>query len=140
MICLDASLVLSWLLPEELSAPAYELRARWDATREQLVAPPLIRMEVPSGLRMAAYSGRVTNDESDQALGAFLDMDIRILEPRRLLAEAWDLGRQLNPPRLYDLFYVALARMQGCELWTSDKRLANFLASQCPWVKWVGLM
>jgi predicted nucleic acid-binding protein len=138
MICLDASLVLSWLLPEDLSASAFKLRSVWDAAHEQLVAPPLLRLEVPSSLRLATYRGRVTNDESDEALAAFLDMEIRIVEPRRLLAETWELGETLNAPRLYDFFYVALARNQGCELWTADQRLVNFVAAHCPWVKWVG--
>jgi predicted nucleic acid-binding protein len=138
MICVDASLVLSWLLPEDLSGQAFRLRSVWDAAQEPLVAPPLIREEVPSSLRTATYRGRITNDEADEALAAFLELDIRILEPRRLLANTWELGKQLNPPRLYDFFYVALAQIQGCELWTADERLVNFAAARCPWVNWVG--
>ena len=138
MVCLDASLVLSWLLPEDLSAKAFKLRSDWDSSQEQLVAPGLLRLEVPSSLRLATYRGRVTRDESDEALAAFLDMEIRIVEPRGLLAEAWELGEKLNAPRLYDFFYVALARLQGCDLWTADQRLVNFASAHCPWVKWVG--
>jgi predicted nucleic acid-binding protein len=134
----DASLVLLWLLPEELSGLATALRERWLAEGAELIAPYLLPVEVPSALRQAVYRGRITEDEGQEAFEVFLDMEIRIIQPDRLLARTWEIGRATNAPRLYDIFYVTLAEMQGCQLWTADKRLVNQLEIRYPWVRWVG--
>ena len=137
-VCLDASLVLAWLLPEQLSGAAFVLKERWDEEGAELVAPSLVQMEVPSSLRQAVYRGRITIDEGDEALKAFLEMDIRICQPEGLLGRAWELGKAVNAPRLYDLYYLALAEMEGCELWTADRRLVNLAGSHSAAAKWVG--
>lgn len=138
LLCVDASLVLAWLLPEELSDAAFALRQRWDAQEIELIAPPLLNVEVPSVLRQAAYRGRITLDEADEALGAFLEMGIRLRQPEGLLPQAWALAKALNAPRLYDMFYLALAEMEGCQLWTADRRLWNLVVGRSGLVKWVG--
>jgi predicted nucleic acid-binding protein len=137
-ICVDASLVLAWLLPEELSDAAFSLGKLWDEEETELIAPPLVQMEVPSSLRQAVYRGRITLDEGDEALKAFLEMDIRIRQPEGLLGRAWELGKAVNAPRLYDIFYLALAEMEGCELWTADRRLVNLAGSHSATAKWIG--
>jgi len=137
-VCVDASLVLAWLLPEQLSGAAFILKELWDEEGAELIAPPLVQMEVPSGLRQAVYRGRITLDEGDEALKAFLEMDIRIRQPDGLLGRAWELGKTVNAPRLYDLYYLALAEMERCELWTADRRLVNLAGSRSAAVKWIG--
>ena len=138
VICVDASLVLAWLLPEELSAKAFALKEQWDEQGTELVAPALLHSEVPSVLRQSVYRGRIALDEGDEAFQSFLEMSIRIREPEGLLAQAWALGKAVNAPRLYDVFYLALAEMQGCEFWTADRRLANLVASRSTLARWVG--
>jgi len=137
-ICVDASLVLAWLLPEELSGAAFSLKERWDEEDAELIAPSLVKMEVPSGLRQAVYRGRIALDEGDEALKAFQEMDIRICEPEGLLGRAWELGKAVNAPRLYDIFYLALAEMEGCELWTADRRLVNLAGPRSAVARWIG--
>ena len=44
----------------------------------------------------------------------------------------------MNAPRLYDAFYVALADIEGCELWTADRRLTNLVQPRFPQVHWLG--
>lgn len=136
--CVDASLVLLWLLPEELTERAYALKDRWDRGSTELVAPPLLLAEVPSGLRRAVYRGRIAPEAGEEAFKAFLDMRVRILLPERLLERAWDLGQSLNTPHLYDFYYVALASLENCELWTADKRLVNLVQGRFPLIRWVG--
>lgn len=137
-VCLDASLVLAWLLPEELSEVALALRQRWKNGEAELIAPPLLNIEVPSALRQAAYRGRITIDEADEALATFLEMGIRLRQPEGLLTQAWSLAKAVNAPRLYDMFYVAVAELEGCQLWTADRRLLNLVAHRTALVKWVG--
>ena len=137
-VCIDASLAISWFLPEDLSERAYTLREGWVGTGVELIAPPILAAEVPSTLRQAVYRGRINADEGDEAFAAFLDIPIRIIQPEGLLQRAWDIGKRANAPRLYDVFYVALAEIERCELWTADRRLVNLLGSRFPNVHWIG--
>ena len=137
-VCVDASLVLAWLLPEQLSGAAFSLKQLWDEEGAELIAPSLVQMEVPSSLRQAVYRGRITLDEGDEALKAFLEMDIRIRHPEGLLGRTWELGKAVNAPRLYALYYLALAEMEGCELWTADRRLVNLAGPRSAVARWIG--
>lgn len=137
-ICVDASLVLSWLFVEEHSDRAYEARDTWMRQADRLIAPPMLTFEAPSVIRQAVYNRRMTQEEGDETLQAFLDLTIDILHPAPLVYEAWSVARTLNAPRLYDMYYVALAGITGCELWTADRRLANLAGSRFPFTRWIG--
>ena len=137
-VCVDASLVIAWFLPEEFTNQAFALKDRWEGGGVELVAPITLASEVPSALRQAVYRGRILAREGDEAFAAFLEMPILILQPDDLLSRAWEIGKAVNAPRLYDAFYVALADIQDCELWTADRRLANLVQPRFPWVHWLG--
>jgi len=137
-ICVDASLVLSWLFVEEHSDRAYAARDTWMRQADRLIAPPMLTFEAPSVIRQAVYNNRVTQEEGDETLQAFLDLTIDILQPAPLVYEAWSIARSLNAPRLYNMYYVALAGLTGCEFWTADRRLANLARSRFPFIRWIG--
>lgn len=137
-VCVDASLVVAWFLPEEFSDEAFALKERWVGEAVELVAPVMLASEVPSTLRQAVYRGRILAGEGDEAFAAFLEMPIRIIQPENLLPRAWEIGKAVNAPRLYDAFYVALADIEDCELWTADRRLANVVQPRFPRVHWLG--
>lgn len=137
-VCVDASLVVAWLLPEEFTDEAFALKERWTGEGTELIAPVMLAAEVASTLRQAVYRGRVSVSEGDEAFAAFLEMPIRIIQPERLLSRAWEIGKAVNAPRLYDAFYVALADIEACELWTADRRLTNLVQPRFPQVHWLG--
>lgn len=139
MICVDASLVLAWLLPEEISPKAIQARRQWDAEGERIVAPTFLQVEVTSVLRSAVYRGRITVDEGEGAFRSFRRIGIWYLEPKNIVEDAWIMAQRLNAPRAYDMFYVALAEAQACNLWTADERLVNFVRQRTN-VRWVGDM
>jgi predicted nucleic acid-binding protein len=137
-VCLDASLVVLWFLRQELTPEADAALDQWRAADVDFIAPPLLMAEVPSVLRQAVHRGRITSGEGDTALADFIGVGIRIAEPPGLLRRAWDLGKALNVPRLYDMFYVALADMEQCELWTADRHLVNLVKARWPFARWLG--
>ncbi len=137
-VCVDASLVIAWVLPEEFSNEAFALKERWAAEGVELVAPVILASEVPSALRQAVYRGRILAGEGDEAFESFLEMPIRIIQPENLLSRAWEVGKAVNAPRLYDAFYVGLADIEGCELWTADRRLVNLVQPKFSQVHWLG--
>jgi predicted nucleic acid-binding protein len=137
-VCLDASLVVLWFLRQELTPKADAVLGEWRAAEVELIAPPLLIAEVPSVFRQAVYRGRITRDEGDVALTDFMEAGIRIIEPLGLLRRAWNLAKTLNVPRLYDMFYVALADLEQCELWTADRHLVNQVKDRWPLARWLG--
>lgn len=137
-VCVDASLILAQLLPETLSPAADAIMSRWADEGTELVAPPMLSMEVPSVLRQSVHTGRVSAAEGDRAFEDFLGMAIRIAHPRQLVEHAWQLGKDLNPGRLYDMYYLALAEIERCELWTGDRKLANLAERHPVPVRWIG--
>jgi len=135
-VCVDASLVLKLLLPDELNAEVDSLFSRWIQDNTTLVSPPLLYAEVPSVLRGAVYFGRINLEEGERAFEAFCELDVAISNRTDLHILAWELAKEHRQPRIYDSMYLAVARSEGCDLWTGDLRLTN--AVNAPWVRWVG--
>ncbi|HVD86055.1 MAG TPA: type II toxin-antitoxin system VapC family toxin, partial [Solirubrobacterales bacterium] len=50
-------------------------------------------------------------------------MPVQIIEPDALHEEAWNIADDLGWAKTYDAGYVALAKLSGCRLVTTDARL-----------------
>ncbi len=134
-VCVDASLVITLLLPEEGSGRVQALWSQWQ--REQVVpfGPPLLYAEVPSVLRRAVFYGRLTSHAGDLTFEHFCQLGIAISPRSDLHLLALELAKVHNRPRAYDTMYMAAAQAEGCDLWTGDRRLVN--AVDLPWVRWL---
>jgi predicted nucleic acid-binding protein len=135
-VCVDASVALTFLLPQDLTPHVYSLWQTWADQDIELVTAPLFFAEVTSVLREHVYHGLLGVDEGEQAFATFLAMPVRSVSPATLQARAWSLAKKHNRPRAYDAQYLAVAAILGCDLWTGDRRLVNAL--NAPWVRWVG--
>lgn len=135
-ICVDASLVLALLLPEELTTRVEVLWQEWLDARVEVVGPPLLFAEVTSVLRAAVFFGRIAPEDGEGYFTEFLSMGIRQVEPPDLQQRAWALARAHNRPRAYDAQYLAVAEALGSALWTADRRLTRAVGH--PAVRWVG--
>lgn len=138
MICVDASLVAAWLLPEDLSDKAIFLRDRLREAGESFIAPSPLLTEVPSTLRKAVYRERVPADFGEDAFETFKLFPITIHDPRPLMEAAWTWAKTLNAPRLYDMYYLALAEREQCDLWTADRRFVRLVGPRSGYCHWVG--
>ncbi len=113
-------LVLDTSVAEEIAAaPARRSLLRDD----DLVAPPLLWSEARSNLHE-----RVHRRELERALAVAIlaELDAGWLRPRthpRLTTEAWRVADELGWLKTYDAEFVALARLLGCRLVTTDGRL-----------------
>lgn len=136
-VCVDASLVLSWILPWEGSEKADALWEEWGRTNTEIIAPPLLFTEVTSVLREAAYKAKISPEEGEEAFKAFLNLRIRKVNHFALHVKAWELAKEFNHPKAYDAHYIALAELERCELWTQDKRLYHSVESKLTKVKLV---
>ena len=138
MVCVDASLVVAWLLPDPLSDKAVLLRRNLRTAGEQLVAPSLLVPEVTSTLRLAIYTGRIDREFGEEAFNAFKLFPISLHDVRPLADPAWEWSVKLNAPRLYDLYYLALAEREQCDLWTGDRRFVRMVGRTSSRARWRG--
>lgn len=139
MICVDASLVLAFLLrDEEYTEEVTSLFLAWRESQETLIAPDLFPFEVVSGLRLAVFSSRISAAEGDEVYTRFQRMPIELRRPHTLFDRTWDIGKRMRPPRLYDASYLALAELEDCDVWTADRRFVNLVAGRSPRLKWAG--
>lgn len=136
VVCVDASLVLMLLLPDEHRDWVDSLWHHWARENVTPFSAPLLYAEVTSVLREAVFFGRLESEEGDQAFDTFCELSIPTSTRTDLHRLAWGLAKEHHQPRAYDATYLAVARAEGCDLWTGDRRLVNSVA--LPWVKWAG--
>ena len=139
MICVDASVAIKWLLPEERSAQAIALFDATLHTDQPIVGPPLLPLEVTNILRqhMRAQGG-ISLNRATEHLAAFLAFPIELHNPAGLHRQALVLADALGLPATYDAHYLALAEYLGCELWTDDQRLLRQVGGSLAYVRWIG--
>ena len=137
-VCVDASVAVAWLSYEQHTASANALRREWRDKGVQMVGPPLFHAEVISTLRQHVYFKRILPEEGEEAFSIYLDIPIRIIDKQEVYRKAWELAKEFDLPRTYDMQYLAVAELEDCEFWTSDKRLANSLQGKVKRIRWVG--
>jgi predicted nucleic acid-binding protein len=137
-VCLDASVLISLVTPEDLSEQAERLWEQCTRARVVRVAPALLRYEVTAVLRKKLWRGLLRDDQAERALTTVLGLPVQCLDPRGLHRLAWDLAHRLGQPSAYDAHYLALAEMLDCRCWTGDKRLYNGVHASFDRLSWLG--
>jgi len=121
--CLDASLLLNWLLPQRSSVAVGDFLETCLTRGEQLVAPPLLFAEVTSVIRRQEHGGALLPQEADAALTGFLALPVSVVHTGEVYLLALDFARRLGHARAYDVQYLAVARLQDCPVATLDRGL-----------------
>lgn len=134
---IDANVSLKMVLPDPFQGACQALIHRLVEHGFELVAPALWAYETTSTICRAVHLGQISSLQGEQALSATSSLGIRLLPPdadqdRRSFE--WTL--RLRRGSAYDSYYLALAELLGCDLWTADQRLVN--AARAPWVRWAG--
>lgn len=137
-ICIDASLAVKWVLAEEYSELALAFLQDCIDSDTKFVAPSHIRFEVTSVIRNQVYRGNISEQTGKKAFNVSHDINLDLRHNRQIFDEAWRLALTYKRPTTYDSYYLALARLEGCDLWTADRRLINAVKESLPWVKWIG--
>ncbi len=123
-LVIDGSLALAWCFEDE-TTPEVEAIIQEVGDRGAM-APPLWRIEVANGLRMAMRRKRINATYRDRALANLDALDIRIdsecdshiWSATIRLAELYDLT-------VYDAVYLELAQRRRLPLATLDTALAR---------------
>lgn len=124
MIVVDASVVISSLVPEVDSAAARSLLAT-----EMCIAPDLIINECANALWKAVKNGRIHRVEGEAALTIIPNLGLMLSSSKDLAARALEIGLAIDHAT-YDCFYIALAELRGVPMITQDAKLIRKLAEQ----------
>jgi predicted nucleic acid-binding protein len=144
MICVDASVVTKWLFNEDLSAKAEALFRDASRTAERLVAPPLLPIEITNMIRQRTRRAKppallpLSAGQARQALEFFLTLPIDLSHPSPLHRQALELAIVHELRAAYDAYYLALAQILRCPLWTADWGLVDAVQGELPFVHWLG--
>ncbi len=134
MIVVDASIAIKLVLNEPDSQVVRDLWQQSATKGETRLAPPLFRAEKLSVIRRSVHRGLLSELDGSTAVEQLFDLPIQIREPVALYRRAWQFAARFQRPTVYDTCYLALADIEGCELWTADQRLANAVGI-LPWVR-----
>lgn len=89
----------------------------------ELIAPPLLWSEVRSALHEARWRGVLTAALTKQARERFAGASIQRSNLAALDPAACAIADELGVAKTYDAEYLALARLRGCRVVTTDARL-----------------
>lgn len=134
-VCVDASLVLKWLVPEEGSEEALALYEKWQKVGVQLLAPGLIDFEVGTTLRQKIVRGFLDPDDLFPIYDFYRRLDIWLLHPVDLISKALAMAAAIKQPTIYDISYLLLAKEQGIDFVTADRKFFDAASSLFPSVK-----
>jgi len=134
-VCVDASVIIHWLVPQQVRPEVYELVDGWIEDGVELIGPSLLFSEVISVLRMQVHRGTLDAEDADRLVWLFLRLGIRRVDSVTLYRRAFELATRFGHARAYDAHYLAAAEAEGCELWTSDRPLYESVRTELPLVK-----
>lgn len=136
-VVVDASIALRWVLKDEKEMRVDALLEEWTGSFTEMLVPPLFPAEVTNALYLSIIRNRLTSLEARLALDAIMHLGMQVAEPRRLYSRSLELAIEYHVPSAYDAQYLALAEIEGCVLWTADRRLFASLKPPPEWVKLV---
>jgi predicted nucleic acid-binding protein len=134
----DASVAVKWHLRDEQDADiAVRVLADFRDGRSFLLAPDHIRYEVPSAIRNAIRTGRMTAEQGRAAITDFHGWQIPTVSDDALIRAGYEQAL-LFGCSLYDGLYLALAEIVACPLIYADNHLRNALGTKFRRALWLG--
>lgn len=131
VLCLDSSVIIPYLTPEENSDKAEALVLDAISASIRMVAPCFAWAEVGSVMRKKVRRGLLTIEESQACFEDFQQLPLEFIDHSDLQAKAWAIATQHNLSTLYDAAFLACSEHCEAEFWTADQVLLRSL-SPCP--------
>lgn len=136
-VCVDASVAVKWLLPEDDSDKAVALLNDALGGDTEVIAPPHFPAEVTSAVYKRLRAGEIKLDEAQERLGQFGIIPLSLVFPAGLIETAVDLAAEFDWPFPYDAFYLAAGMLLDCEVWTADGEFYEDAHATYPRVRWL---
>jgi predicted nucleic acid-binding protein len=88
-----------------------------------LVAPTLFWSEATAGISQLLFRGEITDAEASASIDRLHAATVEPTPSRDLIVDALALSRRLGWAKTYDAEFLALARLRGAKVLTTDARL-----------------
>lgn len=137
-VVIDASVAIKWLVNEEGTEAADGLLDRWREEGTCITAPCLLFIEVTNALYKRVRREELTVSEALALLACLEDLHINVKEAIPFSRQALETAARFGCSATYDAYYISLAEVLGCELWTADERLYNSVKDRLDRVRWLG--
>jgi predicted nucleic acid-binding protein len=98
-------------------------KARDELSRHDLIGPPLLWSEVYSAVHEAIWRRELDESGAEAVLAGFGELGVRRRSPSRLHSEAYAIAGEMGWAKTYDAEFLALARLEGAKVLTTDARL-----------------
>jgi predicted nucleic acid-binding protein len=135
-LTIDAGIAFKLITPHPHQQVYIELVDRWQRAGFKLCAPTLWAYEITSAIAKMVHFKHLSAVTGRDGLRLAYQLGVELMPPNEDQAlKALDWTERLERAAAYDSFYLALAEMLGCELWTVDQRLVNAAAQS--WVRLV---
>ena len=125
-LVVDASVAVKWLLPEVDRPAALRLQDQYQDRQLDLLAPPLLLLEVGNALRKRVRRGELTSQTAEACFDQLIRDAPELRETTAVTASAFRLALAHQRP-IYDCLYLALALDRRCDLITADERFFRSL-------------
>ena len=138
ILCLDTSVLIKYLTPEEQGEGATSLVLSALENGPRLIAPAWTWAEVGSVLRKKVRARLLRLDEAQGLWSAFLNLPIEFVEAPELRSRSWQLAEYYSLPTLYDAAFLACTEVAAApesslrEFWTADRHLLKQLGAKRP--------
>lgn len=124
-IVIDASVVLSWLVPDRTSdLIGLPLLDAIYSEELVLIAPSLLTYEVVNTLKVSITRKRIDENLALQAVALYRALKVELFEIEDYMTDIFELAQTYNISG-YDAAYVWLAQNQGIKFLTIDKKLSS---------------
>jgi len=123
-LIVDASIAIKWVVEEDGTAAAVDLRSRF-----RFAAPELLIPECANILWKKAHRGELLPDEAILAARLLERSGINFLSMTGLLERATSLAIDLSHPA-YDCVYLAAAVQTGARFVTANNRLLRVISER----------
>ena len=125
-LIVDASIAIKWVVQEEGTQAALDLRPRF-----RFASPELLIPEAANILWKKTQRGDLTSDEAILAARLLEHSGVTFLSMTGLLERSARLAIELSHPA-YDCAYLAAALQMGTRFVTADRRLLRVIAQHAP--------
>jgi len=122
-VAIDASFLLKLFLSEDSSHQVEDQWRSWVEGSIEVIAPTLIVFEASSVLRNKVFRGILDEVDASEMMDKIRHLELSLIYAKELMEIAWEIGKTLKAPSLYDSYYLAVAKFFGTLLWTADDRL-----------------
>ena len=124
-VCVDASLIVKWEVPEEYDDLADMFQRECGEKGIAFIAPDFVFAEASSGIRRQVFRGLIPVINGLAAIAALSRVPIKRYTCYDLYLDAWLIAHTYNRSKMYDCYYLALAEQRDCDLWTADEKFFN---------------